>query len=180
MPGFDNFKVEFTTARLRVQSWDSSADASTWPDTDVTGLRRLLTPAVLQHLPPSMHLMDFDEEIQGWVGERLDESNLLKVNFEQRLVGLVILAVQTTKSRRPNVHIGYLLAEDTWGQGLASELIVGLVEALSLLAPVRLVGGVERGSSASARVLEKAGFTFDAQVPMDGVDNFLLDIPEAG
>ncbi|SHG79657.1 Acetyltransferase (GNAT) domain-containing protein [Cognatiyoonia sediminum] len=180
MFGTDKFKVDFTTARLRVQSWNSGADGSSWSDIEVTGLRRLLTPAVLRHLPPSMHLTDFDSEIQGWVGERLDESNLLKVSFEQRLVGLVILAVETTKSRRPNVHIGYLLAEDTWGQGLASELIVGLVEALSPLAPVRLVGGVERGNSASARVLEKAGFACDAQVPMDGVDTYFLDIPETG
>jgi len=178
MLGSDNLKIEFNTARLRVQSWDSSADASTWSDIEVTGLRQLLTPAVLRHLPPSMFLADFDNEIQGWVGERLDESNLLKVSFEQRLVGLVILALETRQARKPNIHIGYLLAEDTWGQGLASELLVGLVEALSTLAPVRLVGGVERGNPASARVLEKAGFALDAEVSTDDVDTYILDIPQ--
>lgn len=54
------------------------------------------------------------------------------------------------------VELGYWLGEAHWGQGLASEAIIGLLDAARSLAPIR--AKVVDGNNASIRVLEKSGF----------------------
>lgn len=71
-------------------------------------------------------------------------------------IGLLILSRPQPGSAER--HIGYLLAQSAWGQGLASELLRA-VQDMFRASGVVLSGGVMDENAASARVLEKAGFT---------------------
>lgn len=132
--------MEFETERLRIRSWSTAYPAEP--------LRAILTPAVLSHLPTPLHHADPER----WIAERLAESDVFAVTSDGALIGLVMLAQMDA------VHVGYLLAEGAWGKGFASELLRGLVKALSANAPMELRAGVAKDNPASARVLEKAGF----------------------
>ena len=69
------------------------------------------------------------------------------------------------------VRLGYLLAEDAWGQGIASELVSGFVgwcrEQTSVSS---IAGGVALDNPASRRVMQKNGFELvqrDGEIAQD-------------
>ncbi len=149
----------FLTERLSVHSWQSTlGDREARRGLEIA-LSAILSRRVLEHLPSPLHLSG-DDDIASWVDERAEESDVFRVNWRHssELVGLLILASDPSDSQAPELHIGYLLGEATWGQGVATELVQGLVSAAEKDGPVRLLGGVSIENPASARVLEKAGF----------------------
>lgn len=79
-------------------------------------------------------------------------------------VGLVALFEVRGEEPRPDVvdvRLGYVLAEGWWGRGLATELVLGLVEWCRSQSAIRsITAGVAEGNAASERVLVKAGFQF--------------------
>ena len=160
--------IEFETARLRVARW--------YADAPTAGLRTLLTPPVLQHLPEP--LQD-TSSVDDWIAARLAEGVVLAVQDRATttLVGLLLLSPDMAPGER---HLGYLLGEAVWGRGLASELVAGLVSAARSDPDMsRLVAGVGRDNPASARVLEKAGFTRDAMLSDPETDIFTADVRSA-
>ena len=75
------------------------------------------------------------------------------------------------------VRLGYLLAEDAWGQGYASELVEAFVGWCRQHPPIAsIVGGVARDNVASARVLTKSGFEQDGASNAGGEDLFRFNI----
>ncbi|TFH89738.1 GNAT family N-acetyltransferase [Vibrio ouci] len=117
---------------------------------------QILTPAVVVNLPPYFHGIASSEQARIWLERMLLESRLLQVeNNSHKLIGFLFAYVESENS----AHIGYLLAEEYWGQGLASELLQGFVNEVVKSEPwVKLVGGVDRSNVASAKLLEKLGF----------------------
>ena len=91
----------------------------------------------------------------------------------QQAVGLVILIEMQSEggTDEKEVRLGYLLAEDSWGQGMASELVEGFVswcrEQTSISS---IAGGVALNNPASKRVLQKNGFRLSS-----GSDEFDQD-----
>ncbi|MDV7141844.1 GNAT family N-acetyltransferase [Tropicimonas sp. TH_r6] len=168
----------FATERLSVRSWRQDIEEPEARLALEAALAGLLTEAVLAHLPPSMQLGGQRDCIGRWIDARARESEVLRVDLTENgaLVGLLILVEDAGDSIRPGLHIGYLLGEAVWGQGLASELLSGLVAALDGCGPRRLFGGVDTGNPASARVLEKAGFAVDTALSSGDADMFALDI----
>lgn len=161
----------FTTPRLSVSGWGPVLEN---PDTRAkleATLAAFLTPPVLAPLPPSLQLDSFPGGITGWVTTLDAQSDVSRV--EQRsdgaMIGLLILGASPEPPDPPCLHIGYLLAERVWGQGLASELVQGLVGATD----VTLIGGVARDNPASARVLQKAGFSHDPARSTPDTDMFI-------
>ncbi|MBV8653935.1 MAG: GNAT family N-acetyltransferase [Alphaproteobacteria bacterium] len=60
------------------------------------------------------------------------------------------------------IEVAYTLKRSLWGQGLASEIALALVDiGLSKLRLPSLVGVASVGNLASRRVLEKSGFVFE-------------------
>ncbi len=57
---------------------------------------------------------------------------------------------------------GYVLARDVWGHGYATEALQAMVDLSERLRLRRLYAPVHLDNRASARVLEKCGFTLDA------------------
>ena len=140
-----------------------------------TDLAAILTSDVLAHLPPTLQLDKDGGGIPSWVDARAREGDvlLLLMRESNHLVGLMILASASDADDIPTVHIGYLLATSTWGQGIATELVEGFVAGMERYRPVRLIGGVDQENLASARVLEKAGFMIDPDLSHGGVEMYV-------
>jgi RimJ/RimL family protein N-acetyltransferase len=62
-------------------------------------------------------------------------------------------------------NLGYYLFPDFWGQGYASEAVRAVADHLVEQGVHRLVATVTVGNHASAQVLKKAGFVFNAILP---------------
>lgn len=146
--------LAFSTERLAVSPL-AETEISSGPLIELAGA--LLQPAVLIHLPPGWS----DEPPEQWLRARQAESTVLVVGASDRgaPIGLVLL---TLDEGRPSltIRLGYLLREDSWGRGYASELLVGLVAEICKAYPEggSLLGGVSKVNPASGRVLVKAGF----------------------
>ena len=75
------------------------------------------------------------------------------------------------------VRLGYLLAEDAWGQGYASELVEGFVRWCRQHPPIAsIAGGVARDNVASVRVLTKNGFQRDSTADVGDVNLYRLTL----
>ena len=170
-------ELEIQTDRLRTRPLhavldDPDARAGLFRD-----LRSVLTPRVLAPLPPALHMGQ--TPIADWLAMRMAESEVHTIALRETnaTVGLLILARAPGESEQPpTLHIGYLLGEDVWGLGLATELLWGLITELGTQAPLRLMGGVGTNNPASARVLEKVGFRRDTALSTDDTVIFTLDL----
>lgn len=119
----------------------------------VKQLPNLLTPDVIAHLPPFCDLSD--QNIEQWIDARAAESDiyLIRETGTEAIIGLLFL----TPPFNNDTHLGFLLGRSTWGQGYASELLIGLVSHVRKTG-FRLLGGVGNKNPASAHVLRKTGF----------------------
>jgi RimJ/RimL family protein N-acetyltransferase len=83
---------------------------------------------------------------------------------EGAAAGGVGLMMQTDIYRR-SAEIGYWLGEDFWGRGIVSEAVGALTEwAFASFDLSRIYAGVLEWNPASMRVLEKAGYQFEARL----------------
>ena len=153
----------FETARLLVNEWHSLS-ASDWRQQDLAYVvSAMLTEPVTRSLPLTWQGAYTLARAREWIGERDGEGTTLLVigKSTRQAVGLMILF--DMQAERGNdyvdVRLGYLLAESSWGKGLASELVEGFVrwcrEQISISS---ITGGVALDNPASATVLQKNGF----------------------
>jgi RimJ/RimL family protein N-acetyltransferase len=150
----------FDTKRLIVREWHSKLADSAGELDLVKVVRELLGSAVTRSLPADWQGDYSKARAKQWIEDRDHEGVTLLARDRLSFlpVGLVILHEISDGSRSRSVRIGYLLAESSWGKGLASELIGGFVEWSRDNSISSIVGGVERNNVASRRVLEKNGF----------------------
>lgn len=125
-----------------------------WPRCNATELAALFAPEVVRYLPPGFQGLDDDDVRRSFLNSLADEAEVVALRMQgEGCVGLLILSLPQDGVR----HLGYLLARRVWGQGLASEMLAALQDLLGGTG-VTLAGGVMDANTASARVLEKAGF----------------------
>lgn len=154
----------FETPRLLVKEWHSLTPDE-WRATDLSEVvAAMLTPAVTQTLPEPWQGDYTPTRASDWVRERDAEGvTLLAIDkSDGERVGLVILAIEDDPTggsiEGASLRLGYLLAEASWGQGFASELVTGLVAWCRERRVGAIAGGVDEHNAASIRVLEKNGF----------------------
>lgn len=154
-------RCTFSTPRLLVGDWHRVANEHGLDLVEV--VRSVLTTATTAALPPEWH-GDFDHErARQWVAARDAESptRLAFASDSGQPIGLLILFESAGRRdpARVELRLGYVLAESAWGEGLASELVGGLVDwARSEPSIETISGGVAKDNAASARVLLKNGF----------------------
>ena len=165
----------FQTERLNVQNWTSQLADPAQRAALVKALTAILTPNVLRHLPEPLHLPKGGMAVNDWITDRAAESDVMTLvdKTDGAVLGLLILAVFPEAAGGSTMHLGYLLGEQAWGKGYASELIKGLILCLqNQKEPIELLGGVERENPASAKVLVKNGFEIAPEFATETSDMF--------
>jgi RimJ/RimL family protein N-acetyltransferase len=83
---------------------------------------------------------------------------------EKELIGAIGLQFQDDVHRR-SAEIGYWLGEPHWGKGIATRAVCCLTEFAFANTPlVRIYANVFEWNPASARVLEKAGYSYEGRL----------------
>ncbi|MBF4406295.1 N-acetyltransferase, partial [Vibrio anguillarum] len=102
--------ISFETQRLRVT--EVSGDLSlTERSALVEQIPNILTPLVVENLPPYFHGITSVELATVWLDRMSSESRLLQVKSEaQELIGFLFAYVESESE----AHIGYLLSEEYW------------------------------------------------------------------
>ncbi len=162
--------LEFTTDRMQISDWEGAVANPERLARLQSELTAILTPAVLAPLPPPLWLGSKASAVEDWIEARRAEGAVTTIRSRKtdELLGLLIAALEPEKA-----HIGYLFAQAVWGQGLATELLIGLTDRARETGPGQLIGGVASDNAASARVLQKAGFERDAELSNHDTDMFV-------
>jgi RimJ/RimL family protein N-acetyltransferase len=104
------------------------------------------------------------QDAEGWVKlcESETKPTVFAIEIDGAAVGGVGIVVQTDVFRK-NAEIGYWLGETYWGKGIITEAVKEMSDyAFRQFDIHRLYAGVFEYNKASMRVLEKAGFAFEA------------------
>ena len=106
------------------------------------------------------------EDAERWIEHARDENP--RTNFAIVVAGAAVGGIGLIfhdDIYHRSAELGYWLGEAYWGRGLATEAVRGVVEwAFASFDLARIYAGVLVWNPASARVLEKAGFQFEARL----------------
>ena len=154
-----DFPTELETPRLHLRGWreaDLEPFAAINADPEVTRhLRgRPLTRAESDDLARRIQAHWAARGFGLWAVER---------RADGRMIGFAGLAVPTfLPAVLPAVEVGWRLARDVWGQGLATEAgRAGLDQAFTTVDLDRVVSLIRPANAASRRVAEKLGLTLE-------------------
>ena len=153
----------FETARLVVQEWHSLSP-SDWKQQELPQVvAAMLTEPVTRSLPSAWQGGYTAERAHEWIEERDTEGSTLLVidKLTREAIGLMILSEMQADAGNDyvDVRLGYLLSEDIWGKGIATELVAGFVTWCRGQTSISsIAGGVALDNLASKTVLEKNGF----------------------
>ena len=124
------------------------------------------------------------EDARRWVEKAGSEYPLTSfaIVVDKEAVGGIGIVLQPDVFRR-SAEIGYWLGEEYWGRGIVTEALRALTDyAFANFDLCRIYAGVFESNPASMRVLEKAGYEFEARmkkaVTKDGktMDDFIYAI----
>lgn len=152
----------FATERLVVTGWHSAL-AGAQPQTDLAAVvAGMLSDAVTRPLPPPWHGPYSVTRAREWIAERDAEGTTLLASEKGSGTPLALLLLAESESDDgggAEVRLGYLVAEEAWGRGVATELVRGFVAWCREARPAATIAaGVDADNAPSARVLQKAGF----------------------
>ncbi len=102
-------------------------------------------------------------DAESWIklANETDPVENFAIEFENQAVGGIGLMLGTDIYRK-SAEIGYWLGEPYWGKGLMPEAVKRMTEyGFETFGLNRIFAGVFESNSASARVLEKAGYAFE-------------------
>jgi RimJ/RimL family protein N-acetyltransferase len=123
----------------------------------LVSIMELLTPNVVQSLPPYFQNIDSISDAQNWLDKMVSQSRLFKVVHvgSNTTIGFIFVY----PGNDAQAHIGYLLGEPYWGKGYATELLIGLIDFLERENNIkRLIAGVATNNIVSSTLLQKLGF----------------------
>lgn len=168
----------FPTQRLSVAPWHRAVGEH---GIDLTeAVAAILTPKTTGALPPAWRGEYTPERARRWVIERDGESPtfLVVVRSSSEPVGLMILHEEANEhDMLRHLRVGYVIKESSWGEGIASELVSGLVGwARSQPFVGSISGGVDSQNPASARVLLKNGFRLRGRDPTEGTVTYSIKV----
>lgn len=136
--------VELKTARLVLRR-------ATMDDT--TAMHRLMSdPLAMRYwsTPPHRSI----DETERWIRSMVDVDPATSDDFIVTLNNVLIGKLGAWKLP----EIGFLLARETWGQGLAGEALAAFVEYRKKAGSERLTADVDPRNAPSLRLLQRHGF----------------------
>jgi RimJ/RimL family protein N-acetyltransferase len=156
--------IELDTPRLRLRAWrDSDLEPFAALNADPEVTRYVTGPLTREHSNQLAIRIraGWDEHGFGlWAAELRDET---------RTIGFIGLSVPAfLPAVLPAVEVGWRLARDVWGRGLASEGgRASLDHAFGTLRLERVVSIIHPENAASRRVAEKLGMRLHGRLPHD-------------
>ncbi|MCE2571185.1 GNAT family N-acetyltransferase [Motilimonas eburnea] len=145
--------LSFTTSRLNVVEVDAHMPSDERAQL-LACVPQILTPTVVAALPPYFHDVNSLAAAEVWLEQMLAQSRLLRVQTNvNEVIGFLFIHMADNVA-----HIGYVLGQASWGKGLATELLQGLMIEARKTPWHKLVGGVDQGNLASTKLLKKLGF----------------------
>lgn len=183
---------DFSTERLEVVHWGEQLENAAGSETLKQEIVELLTPAVLEFLPAELSVPGGEDGIEEWIEEREQSSEvyLVRETGPNPLLGLLFLIIlgeddaedeedepargvaSGDEDASQTMMIGYIIAENAWGCGFASELVGGVMGGLDEIGNPTVRGGVASDNDASARVLTKNGFSLVEALSSDDLDMY--------
>jgi RimJ/RimL family protein N-acetyltransferase len=161
----------FVTERLVVTGWHSALTDAQRQTDPAAVVAAMLSDAVTRPLPPPWHGPYSVRRAREWIAERDAEGTTLLATEKGGGTPLALLFLAESESDdrgAAEVRLGYLVAEEAWGRGVATELVRGFVAWCRQTRPAATIAaGVDADNAPSARVLQKAGFE---RVVEDGDD----------
>ena len=171
-------EATFETKRLSVRGWHEAGADGAVADLP-TVISEMLTEPVTRWLPADWQGAYTRARAEAWIADRDAEGLVLLVVDREagQPLGLMLVFEEAVDGGGVHVRVGYLLAENAWGQGYGGELLGGLVTWCRERGDVRsIIGGVAPENTASIRLLERHGFILDAGVAPDGDLTYSLSI----
>jgi RimJ/RimL family protein N-acetyltransferase len=107
-----------------------------------------------------------DRDARNWLEAVIDAEpeTTFAIDVAGEAVGGIGYTMQYDVDRR-SAEIGYWLGEEFWGRGIATEAVIAVTDhAFANHDLCRLYAHVFAWNPASARVLEKAGYTFEGRL----------------
>jgi RimJ/RimL family protein N-acetyltransferase len=148
----------FHTPRLQLIKLDEFLQSNN-NEVLIDKVQALLTPEVTKDLPEGWQDINTIEKAEDWLYEMQSESKFHLIQQDQAVIGFLFLYETPSDKQRIDLRIGYLLAKESWGQGIASEMIQGLLMHCKSGLNIRsILAGVNKENKASIRALEKCGF----------------------
>jgi len=167
----------YNTSRLEVKRWQPDTSDASSKDQLIMSVINLLTPQVTQYLPDGWQNIKTFEDANLWVTQICEESSFFIVTLREtnEIIGFLFLYELELQNNYSDLKFGYLLSETTWGKGLGTELIAGLIRWAENDRTISSIsGGVSNKNIGSIRVLEKNGF-IALNLPNDTKDNITYE-----
>jgi RimJ/RimL family protein N-acetyltransferase len=150
--------VKLELATCTVRSWE-------WRDRDAIvrhANNRKVSINLRDRFPYPYTLSDARNWLESVVGYEPETNFAIAVAGEA--VGGIGFTLQHDVGRR-SAEIGYWLGEEFWGRGIATDALIAVTEhAFANYDLCRLYAHVFDWNGASARVLEKAGYSFEGRL----------------
>lgn len=140
----------------RLNLIELSSEKALVDDALIAAIPCILTETVVASLPPYFHGVSNAVEVKSWLSKMRSESRLFLIKDKHDACLGFVFVSHTDKAEK---HMGYLLGQEYWGKGFASELLIAFIKRAEKIESWRsLVGGVEKGNVASSKLLLKLGF----------------------
>lgn len=147
-----------------------------WRMEDVADLAGVISnPRILENLrdgiPYPYTETDGREFITAMLSVNEQDIFAFAITVQDRVIGSI------SASRQSNIHsrtaeLGYYLAEEYWGQGIATEAVQQICEYVFSRSDIlRIFAEPFAYNVASQRVLEKAGFQYEGTLRQNAVKN---------
>ncbi|MGF1735473.1 GNAT family N-acetyltransferase [Photobacterium satsumensis] len=162
-------KIEMSFSTSRLEAVTLAPNMAGIQDEIIT----MFTATVSRYLPPSCQSLRTAEDVDRWLESMAQTGAVLRLTHQQQAAGYLFVFPEPENCYR----LGYVLAEDQWGKGLATEAMQGLVAYLSAQDhAAKFIAGVEPDNAGSVKVLEKLGFAYGYSE--QGVDYYSLSVTQ--
>jgi RimJ/RimL family protein N-acetyltransferase len=133
-------------------------------DKEVSRYTRIIPyPYTLRHARDFIKIAQQQQHRRGGSSREEGYSFGIEIKQTHKIIGVISLTRLDCQNR--NAEVGYWLGKKYWGRGLAKEALLGILDfGFGDLKLFRIYANVMHPNTASAKLLEKAGFELEGRM----------------